>query len=105
MEINRESLKRLRLVCHPIRVKIIIELMKNALHSKAIAEIVSESPQLVSHHLTTLEREGLLWCTTTGRYRYFRVNEKLITDDMMYVFETLFPKEGVDDGKVKRPSE
>ena len=63
----------LRVIAHPVRLKIIELLMSNELTVGDLARVVGEKPAIVSQHLTHMRAHGILDRRRRGREVYYYV--------------------------------
>ncbi len=87
--IPTDLLAFLSVAADPTRLHLLALLARAELSSSAIAAALALRPNLVSHHLQVLSREGLLARRRQGRWVYYRVDSRALDDRVGTLFALL----------------
>ena len=75
-----EAAECLKVLAHPMRLKLIMLLLKDSMCVGALAEKCGIASHVASEHLRLMERCGFLESTRNGRYVHYSVAEPHLED-------------------------
>lgn len=75
-----DKIEILKIIAHPVRIKILEELLKGVKCVSDFEEFLDVSQPNVSHHLSLLRRHGIIDYYVDGRLRCYFLADPLIPD-------------------------
>ncbi|NJF25439.1 helix-turn-helix transcriptional regulator [Thermococcus sp. Bubb.Bath] len=80
VEVSKEVLDFVKVLANPIRLSILKMLMNRWMCVCLIAKALDQDQTLISHHLRSLKRMGLLEERREGKIRFYRTNPKSLRE-------------------------
>ncbi len=75
-----KRIELLRIIAHPVRMRILYELMRGPQCVTEIVDFLEINQSNVSQHLALLRQSGAVECLTDGRTKWYYVLDPLIPD-------------------------
>jgi len=82
VEISRDVMDFVKVLANPIRLSILKMLMNRWMCVCLIARALNQDQTLISHHLRSLKRVGLLEERREGKLRFYRTNLEGLREDL-----------------------
>ena len=82
VEISRDVMDFVKVLANPIRLSILKMLMNRWMCVCLIAKALNQDQTLISHHLRSLKRMGLLEERREGKLRFYRTNPKSLREGL-----------------------
>jgi DNA-binding transcriptional ArsR family regulator len=82
VEVSKEVLDFVKVLANPIRLSILKMLMNRWMCVCLIAKALNQDQTLISHHLRSLKRMGLLEERREGKLRFYRTNVESLREGL-----------------------
>lgn len=76
----QEVARRLELLAHPVRLRIVIQLRQGEACVSELQAVLNRSQPYVSQQLSVLREAGIIACRREGRYVYYRLVDPFVEE-------------------------